>query len=67
MNCKALIQKLDILSKQWPKGYWLFANGQSLYLCKIKEDGKRWVTPSGGVHPDSIVASFNIPSDGGDF
>lgn len=67
MSEQALIKELKSLTERWPKGYWLFANGCGLYLCRNNPDGSRWVTRGGSVHPESIVATFNIPSDGGDF
>ena len=59
--------QLNALTRTWPFGYWIFAADGKLHLMKSGPDGNRVYLPSGGVDPDYIVASYSIPSDGGDW
>lgn len=51
---------------EWPDDLWFFSADGRLYLME-KENGRRVVTPSGGVNQEKIIAEFNIESDGGDW
>ena len=62
-----LIRRLRRLEKDWPKGYWLFATGNSLHLLRPGEDGARAYEERGSVDLGYEVASYSIPNDGGDF
>lgn len=62
-----VIAALKKLEKNWPKNLWVFCNGQSFTLLELGENGERVMNDVGSVDPDYIVATFNIPNDGGDW
>ena len=67
MRVSTLIRLLRGLEKNWPEGYWLFANGNSLDLMKYGKDGEQVTTAEGGFCDEFVVESFSIPNDGGDW
>ena len=69
---KAAINALNKLSKKWPKTLWVFADGYGLRIMKCNDEGERVMYPfgggkGGGVNPDYMVESIDIPNDGGDW
>lgn len=67
---EAVASALKRLQAKWPDGLWLFSNGQSVYLMRTHADGTRHIASGdtkGGMDPALIVASFQIPNDGGDW
>ena len=64
---KKAIDALSRLAKKWPDTLWIFADGNSLHVTRCGADGEHVMLSHGGVDPDMIVESINIPNDGGDF
>ena len=64
---KKAIDALRRLAKKWPDTLWIFADGNSLHVTRCGADGEHVMLSHGGVDPDMIVESINIPNDGGDF
>ncbi len=64
---KRAVNSLIELSYKWPKSLWLFSANGSLYVMRNKKDGSRAFTPTGGVDQNYIVATIDIPNDGGDW
>lgn len=65
------INTLQRLKKRWPKSLWLFATGLSISVMRCDENGKRVYfdghNKDGGVNPDYVVDSIDLPNDGGDW
>jgi hypothetical protein len=61
------IKALKRLAKRWPKSLWLFSASGSLCVMRTTKHGDPAATPRGGVDPDYIVDTINIPNDGGDW
>jgi hypothetical protein len=62
------IKALKRVAQRWPKTLWLFAgDGYTVSILKVKDDGTRAMTPSGGTDPAYLVGRVNIPNDGGDW
>ena len=62
------IQALEKVAKQWPESLWLFSAGGILFVMRLRADGERALTDSGGMDSDYIVGeSIQISNDGGDF
>jgi len=69
---KSAIRTLRALEKKWPPSLWLFSASGTLCVMRCK-DGEHAMKPldnsnnGGGVDPDFIVNTINIPNDGGDW
>ena len=61
------IKSLQRLEKSWPKSLWLFTNGQRVYILKCGTKGERVYASGGGVDPEYVVATAELPSEGGDW
>lgn len=61
------INALKRLAKTWPKSLWLFSASGSLHVMRADSDGGHIHIGSGGVDPDYILDSIDIPNDGGDW
>jgi hypothetical protein len=61
-----VIRDLNRLAKRWPRTLWVFC-GAGFTVLKCKPDGSRAMNSEGSVDQRYIVASFPIPSDGGDY
>ena len=66
---KKAIASLKRLAKKWPKSLWLFSASGTLNVMRANEDGGAICTQGkySGVDPDYILASIDIPNDGGDW
>lgn len=71
---KAAIASLRRLEKRWPKSLWLFSASGGLHVMKCGANGERRVLASksgddseGGMDSSAIVATIDIPNDGGDW
>ena len=64
---KAAIRALDSLAKKWPKTLWLFSASGSLKVMRCGPNGEQMVGEFGGMDDDYVVATINIPNDGGDW
>lgn len=64
---KAAVNTLNRLHFRWPDSLWIFANGNGLSIMKCKPNGDRAMTDPGSVDQDYIIATIDIPCDGGDF
>ena len=67
MRVSTIIRRLKELEENWPDGYWLLSNGNSLDLMKCGEDGEQVIRVGGGFDDEFVVESFSIPNDGGDW
>lgn len=63
------IRSLKELARRWPPSLWLFSGSGKLHvmLCGAKGERVHLPEPNGGVDPDYIAATVNIPNDGGDW
>lgn len=62
------IDSLEKLAKKWPKSIWLFCDGLSMKVMRCGKDGERVMKEKfGGVDPDYILTTVDIPHDGGDW
>lgn len=61
------IAALKRLSKIWPKTLYLFSAGGRLHVMQCDEDGLCAEGNRGGHDEDSILATIDIPNDGGDW
>lgn len=61
------IRALRRLAKTWPKSLWLFSASGSLCVMRARQDGNHYTTQDGGIDPDFVLATINIPNDGGDW
>ncbi len=70
---KCAIAALKRIEKYWPKTLWVFCTGMSMNIMRCKEDGDHATCPDvgsfrgGGMDPDYVVDTVNIPNDGGDW
>jgi hypothetical protein len=61
------MRALRRLAKTWPKSLWLFSASGSLCVMRARQDGNHYITPDGGIDPDYVFGTINIPNDGGDW
>lgn len=61
------IASLKRLAKRWPKSLWLFSTSGSLHVMRRGPDGGHAHKSHGGVDPDYVLATIDIPNDGGDW
>lgn len=61
------IRALKRLARTWPKSLWLFSASGTLCVMRSRQDGNHHTTPDGGIDPDYVLESINIPNDGGDW
>jgi hypothetical protein len=61
------VRALQRAARSWPRSLWLFAGAGSLHVMRAGPDGQPVMTAAGGVDPDAIVDTINIPCDGGDW
>lgn len=61
------IKQLKALASHWPKSLWLFSANGSLNVMKCTPEGKHATLPSQGMDPAYVVATADIPNDGGDW
>ena len=61
------ISSLERLAKRWPETLWLFSASGSLLVMRNDECGGHAHTTDGTVDQNYILATINIPNDGGDF
>lgn len=61
------IATLHRLAKRWPESLWLFSASGTLCVMRRRQDGERACTSSGAADPDYVLATINIPNDGGDW
>ena len=62
------IASLKRIAKKWPKSLWLWSASGSLWVMRRGPDGERMQHPSkSGVDQAYILASVDIPNDGGDW
>jgi hypothetical protein len=64
---KAAIRALDSLAKKWPETLWLFSASGSLKVMRYGPNGEQMITYTGGMDANYVVATINIPNDGGDW
>lgn len=64
---KKAIKALRDLEKIWPKSLWVFCSGGQLSVLRTDDEGRRVMNSLGCVEHDNVVASFDIPNDGGDW
>lgn len=58
---------LKAAAEEWPSDLWVFTAGGALNVMRRGPNGERVMLPSGGVDPDFLAYTVNIPSDGGDW
>ncbi len=61
------INALKRLAKTWPKSLWLFSASGSLHAMRADRDGNHVHTRGGGIDPDYLLDTIDIPNDGGDW
>jgi hypothetical protein len=61
------VRALQSLARSWPRSLCLFAAAGSLHVMRAGPDGQPAATPSGGVDPDAIVDTVDIPCEAGDW
>ena len=61
------IASLKRLARRWPKSLWLFSGAGSLCVMKRRQDGERYLVEGGGMDTDAVLATIDIPNDGGDW
>lgn len=61
------IRTLKRIAKTWPKSLWLFSASGSLHVMQADRDGSHVHTRDGGIDPDYLLDTINIPNDGGDW
>jgi hypothetical protein len=65
------IRALKRLAKRWPKSLWLFSASGNLHVMQTGENGERVMDhgtiADGGVNLDYLLATVDIPNDGGDW
>lgn len=64
---KKAIRTLKRLAQNWPESLWLFSASASLCIMKTDDCGDRIFLSNGGVDPDYVIDTINIPNDGGDW
>lgn len=67
---QAAIATLRRLASAWPDTLWLFSASGTLCVMRRDENGERAQTrgdAKGGVDPDYVVTTIDIPNDGGDW
>jgi hypothetical protein len=64
---KAAIAKLRRLANTWPATLWLFSGAGKLCVMRRDGNGERAATDGGGVDPDYVITTIDIPNDGGDW
>ncbi|KAB2792845.1 hypothetical protein F9K96_06880 [Brucella anthropi] len=64
---KKAIKALKALEKIWPPSLWVFCSGGSLNVLRVGDRGERVMDKMGNVEQDNVIASFDIPNDGGDW
>lgn len=61
------VRSLQRLAKRWPDTLWLFSASGSLCVLKMDENGERVKTTNQAVDQAHVVATIDIPNDGGDW
>ena len=61
------IKSLQRLSKRWPKSLWLYSASGTLCVMKGDENGGAIFNERGSIDSEYVVATIDIPNDGGDF
>ena len=61
------IRALRRIAKTWPQSLWLFSASGSLCVMRARQDGNHYTTPDGGIDPDYVFETIDIPNDGGDW
>jgi len=61
------INALRRLAKRWPKTLWLFSASGALCVMRRNEEGDRARVEGGGMDPAYVIATIDIPNDGGDW
>lgn len=61
------IRELEALAKRWPSTLWLYSVSGSLCVMRYADDGDRARLAHGCMDPESVLATINIPNDGGDW
>lgn len=61
------ITSLRRLAKRWPDTLWLFSGAGAVAVMRRREDGEKAMTETGAFDPAYIVATVDIPNDGGDW
>lgn len=71
---KSAVASLKRLAQKWPDSLWLFSANGSLHVMKLNPDGSRRVHANiagddraGGMDQDAVIATIDIPNDGGDW
>lgn len=64
---KKFIEQLQVLAKTWPKSLWLYSASGAFCVMKNGPDGKPVMNGSGGYDQTAVLATIDIPNDGGDF
>lgn len=61
-----MIRALVRLSRRWPSSLWVFAAGGQLHVMRAGDEGEH-IKNGEGNDPAYVLASIDIPSDGGDW
>lgn len=61
------VRSLRRVAKNWPSTLWLFSASGQLHVMRRDTNGDRAKLQNGAMDPDYIVASIDIPNDGGDW
>ena len=64
---KQAIKAFKALEKIWPSSLWVFCTGGELNVLRVGNKGQRVMNHLGNVDSEQVVATFNIPNDGGDW
>lgn len=60
------IELLKKAARHWPKSLWLFSASGTLNVMKEDDNGKR-VMDGYGYDQNYVIATIDIPNDGGDW
>jgi hypothetical protein len=61
---RLIIASLRRLAKRWPESLWVFC-GEGFCIMRCGPDGEHVEVNTGGLDPDMVVATVDIPCDGG--
>lgn len=64
------IATLQRLARRWPKSLWLFSASGQLNVMRLRQDGQRALggdNAPDAADPDYVLATIDIPNDGGDW
>jgi len=63
----AAVRDLRRLALRWPESLWVFVANGTFNVMKTGPTGGSMMTASGGFDPEYVVATIEIPADGGDW